>query len=164
MRIIQRENHPEAFFLVAETEADHLYIKAIRRCGGSAIETHTIIADDMYDELIRDPAIMKAYFDAVAGLPGARGCGVCNLNRESKDFRICEHHRQLCEFDLVEEVVEVNLTVPCTCMLTEQGDRGYNPETGHHEDCLRPKAITLGMMTPDHRWQSVHTKKEPVED
>lgn len=158
MRIIQTPNHPEAFFLVAETEADKLYIKAIRRSGSSAIETHSILSDDMYDELVRDPAVLKAFFHGEAGLSGALTCGVCNLNRESKNFRICEHHRQIHEVEILEEVAEIEMKVPCTCMLTEAGERGYNPETGHHQDCLRPKAIELGMMQPDSRWLSVDPK------
>lgn len=158
MRIIQTPSHPEAFFLVAETEADKLYIKAIRRCGSAAVETHGILSDDMYDELVRDPAVMKAYFDGVAGLSGASTCGECNLNRESKDFRICHNHRQTCEFEMLDGVAEIEMKIPCTCMLTEAGDRGYDPETGHHRDCFRPKAIELGMIKPDHRWLSVDPK------
>jgi hypothetical protein len=150
LRIVQRPEHSHQFFLLAETDADRIFVAALRQSGRQALDVHTILPDDIYDEFVRNPATLRAVID---GESREFRCMDCNFGRDRAHHKVCDRHRHEYEREALQEVVEVEMLVPCTCMLAEEGDHGFNNQTGHMYGCLRAKAIGAQIVTPDDRWK-----------
>lgn len=150
MRILQRPEHPRQFFLLAETEADRIFVAALRQSGRQALDVHSILPDDIYEEFVRNPAKLRAVID---GESREIICPNCNFGRNRANYKVCDRHQHEYEREALQEVVEVEMLAPCTCMLAEEGDTGFNEKTGHLYGCLRAKAIEAKITPPDDRWK-----------
>ena len=148
MRVVQKEGRPQSLFLVAETEADEVLIAALRMHG--RVMVHSILEDEDYEDLVVDPAHEQADGKALEAALSGRSHYDATCYRHAEPDRgmperACPQCRTAVEMDVLRRVAELEIAVPCACGADPEPGPQFDDATGHHKDCLVPRADALGL-------------------